>query len=86
MLRIAADCVESDVEKRLDMNEAASRVETVVADVGSTGSNGSNGEPAANSHAAYVRDGAGDRSARRSASIGERSGRCSDDTHLFSIS
>jgi hypothetical protein len=86
MLHIAADCVEPDVEKRLNMNEAASRIEVVVADMQRSGSNGSNGEPAANSHAAYVREGAGDRSARRKGSVGEMSGRRSDDTQLFSIS
>lgn len=50
------------------MNEVASRIEAVVADVERNDMNkgaGNDSEPAANSHAAYVRDGAGDRSTQR---------------------
>lgn len=52
------------------MNEVASRIEAVVADVerndkNKGAGNGNNSEPAVNSHAAYVRDGAGDRSTQR---------------------
>ncbi|KAJ3695776.1 hypothetical protein LUZ60_001153 [Juncus effusus] len=91
LLQIAMECVEPDVETRLDMKEAGSRIEELVADVEKGGTkeetttqNG-DAEPSANSHAAYVRDSAGERSARRAASIGERSARRSDDLS-FAIS
>ncbi|KAJ4754268.1 Leucine-rich repeat protein kinase family protein [Rhynchospora pubera] len=87
LLHIAVDCVEPDVEKRPDMKEATSRIEVVVADVERVKkNNGSSGEPAVNSHAAYVRDGANDQPTRRSGSINDRLSRGSDNAQVFSIS
>lgn len=93
LLRVGIDCIEPEPDRRPDMKEAAARIEEVAAAVEALkaarvapAKDGLQPASAPASHAAYVRDGLGERSARRGGSIGERSARRSDDNFSFAIS
>lgn len=90
LLRVGIDCIEPEPDRRPDMKEAAARIEEVAA-AAFDAIKAARVTPAKDglqpaSHAAYVRDGLGERSARRGGSIGERSARRSDDNFSFAIS
>ncbi|CAL9175480.1 pollen receptor-like kinase 3 [Musa acuminata AAA Group] len=79
LVHVGVECTEADPDRRLVLKDAVDRIEEVVAAEAQRAT-------AARSHAAYVRDGAGERSVRRVGSIGERSARRSDDSCSFAIS
>ncbi|XP_072992956.1 pollen receptor-like kinase 3 [Typha latifolia] len=84
LMRVGVDCVEPDPERRPGMREVAERIEELAAAAATRAVQPL--QPVGNTHAAYVLEGVGERSARRARSIGERSARRNDDDSSFAIS
>ncbi|KAG1334358.1 Pollen receptor-like kinase 3 [Cocos nucifera] len=82
LLRVAVECVEPEPDRRPDVGEVTAKIEEVV--TAHAAAEAERAPPP--SHTAYVRDGVGERSARRVGGVGERSARRSDDSVSFAIS
>lgn len=82
LLRVGVECVEPDPDRRPEVGKAAAKIEEVANAHAAAGAE----KAPPPSHTAYVRDGVGERSARRVGAVGERSARRSDDSVSFAIS
>ncbi|XP_029119458.2 pollen receptor-like kinase 3 [Elaeis guineensis] len=82
LLRVGVECVEPELDRRPEVAEAAAKIEEVV--TAHAAAESERAPPP--SHTAYVRDGVGERSARRVGGVGERSARRNDDSVSFAIS